>query len=380
MTLRAARSVAMVVYNDLMHDARVHREASTLADAGYLVTVIGVRSSDTPSLVGWEGIPVVRLDIGTHRSLRLRYARFWRDAYGQLVHMRPDAIHAHDLDALLPAWLAAALLAVPLVYDAHELWTELPSLVGRPLSRGIWRALAAVLVHRSDAVITVADGIARELAKRYGVSPVVLRNLPPRGEPPKPLPLRDMVGCPAATPLFLYQGSLMSGYGLDRAIAAMERLPGGHLVIIGSGPLGEGLREQARRSSASDRISFLPAVPFAELPRYTTAADIGLFLGESEGLNLQLSLPNKVFEYIAAGIPLVSTDWPEVGRLVRQYDVGRLVRPGAPIEEIVRAVEAVLDDRESLAENCRRAREELVWECDGGRLVECYHCLPWRHR
>lgn len=378
MTARAGRAVAMVVYNDLMHDARVFKEACTLIDAGHAVTVVGMRAAGTAPLTGWDRVDVTRLDVGSHASLRLRYVRFWRSAYRHLVHERPDAIHAHDLDALPPAWMAARLLAIPLVYDAHELWTELPSLVGRPVMRGVWEAIATAIVPRTDAVITVADGIAEELAKRYRVRPIVLRNLPERRDPPQPVPLREIVGCGAGTALLIYQGSLMTGYGVDRAIATMAHLPGAHLVIIGGGPLAGHLREQASRSIASGRITFLPPVPFAELPRYTAAADVGLFLGESAGLNLQLSLPNKLFEYIAAGIALVSTDWPETGRLVRHYGVGRLVPPGAPPEEIAAAVEQVVGERETLAGNCRRAREELVWERDAGRLVECYERLPWK--
>jgi len=377
MTSGSGRSVAMVVYNDLVHDARVHKEARTLLEAGYAVHVVGMRTAATPALAGWEGIPATRLDVGSSPSLRVRYARFWNAAYRWLMRERPDAIHAHDLDALPPCWLAAALRGVPLVHDAHELWVELPSLVGRRVIRGVWSAIARTLIPRCDAVITVADGIAQEMARRYGVAPVVVRNLPPRGEPPAPQPLREKLGCAADAPLLIYQGGLLPGLGVDRAIAIMEHLPGAHLVIIGGGPLGDALRQQAAQSPASGRITFLPPVPFGELAAFTAAADVGLFLGESEGLNLRLALPNKLFEYIAAGVPVVAVDWPETGRLVRRYDVGRLVPPGSSPEVAAETIREVLAARAALAENCRRAAEELVWENEAVRLVRCYEELPW---
>ncbi len=372
-------AVDMVVYNDLRHDARVFKEATSLIAAGYDVRVIGMETPHTPQLTGWEEVTVKRIPVGTSDSLRIRYAFFWRRAFSALMERRARIIHSHDLDTLFPAWLVASLTRARLVHDAHELWVELPSLVGRPVVRTAWQGFAKTLIPRSDAVITVGEGIAEELRNRYGVGAVVLRNLPKEIGPVEPVPIRELTGCPPSRLLVLYQGGFLPGLGIERAIDAMTFLPDAHLVLIGAGPLRESMERRAAASPARERISFLHAVPFKDLPPYTAACDVGLFLGESAGLNLQLALPNKLFEYIAAGIPVVATGWPEIRRVVQEYGVGVLVEPGCDLEAVANAIRTAASDRERLSAHCVRAARELTWERESARLLEVYARLSARN-
>ena len=374
------RSVAMLVYNDLVHDARVFKEASALRDAGYAVHVIGMCDDASGDPVEWDGIDVTRIHVGAPRSLRVRYAAFWRQAYRRLLTAAPDAIHAHDLDVLAPAWLAARRLNVPIIHDAHELWVELPSLVGRPHVRLVWSLLARALVPWCDAAITVSGGIADEMWSRYGVRATLLRNVPLAGDDVAPAPLRERLGIPADATLVLFQGGLLPGVGIDRAIAAMDYLPTAHLIIIGDGPLRDEIRRMASASPSRERVHVLPAVPFSELRPVTCACDVGVHLGTSRGLNVQFGLPNKLFDYIAAGIPSVVTDWPEQGGVVRSYEVGRVVPIDASAEEIARTIEDAVTDSDRFRANCRAAARELVWERESRRLLDVYDHLPWRVR
>jgi len=370
--------VAMVVYNDLVHDARVFKTASTVRDAGYDVHVIGMVAPETKPIGEWDGIRVSRLDVGAQRSLRVRYARFWRAVYRLLLEDAPDVIHPNDLDVLAPCWLAARKLRVPLIHDAHELWVELPSLVGRWHIRAIWSLLAYVLIPRCDVVVTVSDGVAGELRRRYGIDPVVVRNLPTRSGPVEPAPLRNRLAIPEDAPIVIYQGGLLPGLGIERAVDAMDFLPEAHLVIIGGGPLRNEIARHVEQSASRDRVHLLAPVPFAELKPVTTACDIGLYLGSSAGLNLQFALPNKLFEYIAAYVPPVITDWPDQAAIVRHYDVGKVVPPDSTPEQIAGAVREVLANRNHYVANCRKAAEELVWETDAVRLLDAYAKLPMR--
>ena len=115
------------------------------------------------------------------------------------------------------------------------------------------------------------------------------------------------------------------------------------------------------------------------MPPYTAACDIGLFLGESAGMNLQLALPNKLFEYIAAGVPVVATGWPEIRRVVREYDVGVLVEPGCDLEAVANAIRRAVSDRKRLSANCVKAARELTWERESDRLLEVYARLSARN-
>jgi glycosyltransferase involved in cell wall biosynthesis len=374
------RRVVMVVFNDLVHDARVFKEAMTLDEAGYKVEVIGMCDAESAPVDGWGRIPTTRLPVGPSRSLRIRYGRFWRGCYAALTKARPDAIHAHDLDVLPPAWLAAKRLGVPLVHDAHELWTELPSLVGRPLIRSVWSLLARTFVPRCDAVITVSDGIAGVLSDRYHLSACVLRNCPTKAERHEPARLREKLAIPPGSAILIFQGGLLQGLGVERAIDVMPHLPECYLVVVGDGPLKGELVHRADCSMARERIKFVPAVPFADLPPITMAADIGLHLGESDGLNTRLALPNKLFEYVAAGVPVVATGWPEIGKVIARYRVGLTVPPRASVEQTAQCVREVLSERDKFAANARVAANELVWENEAPRLVECYAGLPWIDR
>jgi glycosyltransferase involved in cell wall biosynthesis len=374
------RRICMVVYNDLVHDARVFKEASTLHDAGYDMHVIGMKDETSEPLGGWEGIRTTRIEVGHRRSLRLRYAAFWRNAYRQVVADCPDAVHAHDLDALPPAWFATRKLRVPLVHDAHELWVELPSLVNRPHIRSIWEFLARTLIPRCDAVFTVSNGIAEEMQRRYGVSTDVLRNVPIDSGSVVHAPLRSELGIGDNQRIMLFQGGLLPGLGIERSIHAMEHLPNIHLVIIGGGPLRDEIQREVEQSNHRDRIHLLKPVPFDQLKPITVACDVGLHLGRSAGLNVRFGLPNKLFEYISAGIPSVITDWPEQGTLTRQYGTGATVPPDATPSDIAATVLDVLANHEQYTTACTSAAKQLVWSNESAPLIECYNNLSWRTR
>ena len=367
--------IVMAVYNDLTHDARVYKEARTLADAGFFVGVVGMRTYDSAPLEGWEGIRTTRLCVGPWGNLRVRYVQYWIRLFRRLLTLRPDVIHAHDLDVLPPCRAAATILGVPLVHDAHELWTELATLVDRPRVRAVWSWLADRFIPQTDGVITVCDGIADILHERHGVNPIVLRNMPLRQDLPEARPLREEIGIDEDTPLLIYQGGMLHGVGVDRCIEVMEHLPEAHLFVIGGGPLRPEFVKQAQASPASRRITMHEAVPFSELLSYTAAADLGLFLGESDGLSIQYALTNKFFEYVQAGVPVVVTDYPEHASHVNRYGVGMLVKPGSTPRQTADVIRQALAQRNKLARKCLDAREELVWQTDAKKLVELYRNL-----
>jgi glycosyltransferase involved in cell wall biosynthesis len=286
---------------------------------------------------------------------------------------RPDVVHANDIATLIPGWVAARLTGARLVYDTHEY------AVGVPYRKAFWAWLAAtlerLLIRRCDAVITVSDGISERLQARYGLKerPTVVRNvpdLPPPGEAPD---LREEMGIGEA-PLVLHQGAVADGRGGENLIRAVSFTESAHLLFLGAdGSYTERLRRLAVELDVEARTHFHPPVALTSLLSYTTQADVGVSLLQDSCENHRLALPNKLFEYLAAGLPVVVSDLPEMRRLVDERQVGWVTDPGDPAE-IARALSEATGarDDESLENRVRVAASELNWQREHVRLTDLY--------
>lgn len=371
--------VCMVVFGDLAFDFRVFREACALSDAGHEVAIVTSHfGGSLPSV--WKRFRIRSIPIDRGRSLRRSYPVFWRHALAAASDERAEVYHAHDLDALWPACRAATRLRAALVYDSHELFTGQSSLVNRPLVRGFWRHMEGWLISRVDRVVTVSLGIARQLAVTYRLvrEPAVVRNLPPLRDPVRSERLRMSLGLSGdGLPLALYQGGFLVDNGLREVIEGMGRVHSGRLALMGSGPTESGLRCQVAMSGLQDRVRFLARVPFPDLHEHTCGADIGLCVIRPSGSSFSLSLPNKLFEYFMAGIPVLAGDTPEIRAVIEQTGAGVLVDPLDP-GAIGSALESLLAEaprREALARAARSAARRYCWEQEAPRLLEVYRSL-----
>lgn len=469
----------MFVYNVFRNDARVLKEARTLAAAGHEVTVIAVADSTSPLEEQCDGFRVVRikrdpphyklrramrrlrravrrvrLAIGrlhrrpwrAHRRLgkplrrlrralrRLRLLRGvpdgrqrgvdaqpngvdtvtaqrtgvvsdqrppWTDAprpprraylfvnkplmfcdyyvraYCVARALRPDAVHAHDVNTLPVAAAVARAGRAFLVYDAHELYTEIGTL--SPRERAVWHWTERNLIARAAHVITVCESIADELAKRYGIGrPEVLLNCPPRPSVPVTRDgghLRRRVGLDDSTePIVLYQGGFHPHRGLEELIDAVPHMERGVLVLMGWGVMEERLSQLVAARGLDSRVRLTGPVPQDELLQYTVDADVGVIPYQSVGLNNYYTTPNKLFEYIAAGVPVAGSRFPELIRFVEGLGVGRTFDPRDP-HDIAAAINDVLGDEEAHAamrERARAAATRLTWEEQVPPLLSIY--------
>jgi glycosyltransferase involved in cell wall biosynthesis len=366
--------ICMVVFGDLRFDFRVFREATALRQAGHRVSLVA-SSFATGPLPGWEAFPVRTIPVDRSRSLRRIYPRFWQRAWRILAELRADAYHAHDLDALWPAAKAARRWGVPLVYDSHELWTGQSSLVGRPLVRGVWAALERRLVRNVDRTIAVSPGVAHILKDRYRLEHVlVVRNLPPYRPPVPGDRIRAELGLAAGRPVVLYQGGFLTENGLSEQIEAVAGLDGPAFVLIGSGPTEDALRNQVLRNGLRDKVYFLPRVPFAELHSYTCSADVGLCLIKGVGMSFYLSLPNKLFEYMMAGLPVLASDFPEMRAVVDDTRAGQLVDPqdGPAVREHLHHLLTDREQQQAFRRAALEAAQRYCWEREAPALVNLY--------
>jgi glycosyltransferase involved in cell wall biosynthesis len=417
-------AVRMLLHSAFHHDARVLREASSLVGAGYSVDIVAgddpLRPDPLPRREIVEGAAVVRVtrDSRTARlgrrvaaALRARrgepsaaapasasapaspltggayrtatravktldYARYVRSALRQLRPGGPAVFVAHDLITLPVGWLAKRRHGGRLVYDSHELYTEHDAgALGGRLARRRWRALESRLIRDADHVITVCDSIADELARRYGVPrPTVIRNVPRRpGEFVPGLDLRERLGIPPELALVLYLGGLTRNRGLEQLIEAAELLPECAVVMLGpSAPDYSGrLEGLVARHGLGHRVHVLGPVEPDRVIGTAGSADVGVTFIQNVGLNNYFSLPNKLFEYVHAGLPVVTSAFPELERVVLGCDIGVTCDPADPAT-IARAIGELLHDgerRARMSANARAAATDLSWEAEGRRYV-----------
>jgi glycosyltransferase involved in cell wall biosynthesis len=368
----------MLLHKSVEHDSRVRREASSLARAGHRVTVLELAAlaPDAPEeLEGFERRSVqppgwMRRALPFHLYRIAFLIWFVRD----LLRLKPDVVHAHDAAMLLPGVVGSRLIGASLIYDSHELATSVP------YRERAWAWFVAIIerivVPHCVAVITVSDGIAERLRQRYGLdrTPAVVRNVTAlriHGDGG----LRAALGIDAQTPLILHQGAPAPARGCELLLASMRSLPGSHLVFLGDPEPGYSavLRRRIDEHQLQDRVTLLPSVPLEELLAHTAEADVGVTLLQDTCENHRLALPNKLFEYIAAGVPVVASALPETQRLVERYAIGWCAKPG-DLAWLTDALSVALAERDdpALRERLVRAAEELSWEREQQQLIKVY--------
>jgi len=280
---------------------------------------------------------------------------------------------ASDLYSLPLAFLASRITGAKLVYDSRELYSRIAALRDRQLTQAFWSFIEQRIIPFADAVLTVNDSLAEIIADRYRIAkPVALMNCPRRRVNQKTDLLRRLLKIPRTSRILLYQGGLQVGRGLFIALSAIVKLPECVLVFLGSGKLRDEIDRRIEKEKLQSRVFILDAVPASELLNYTASADVGLCLIENLGPSYYHSLPNKLFEYIAAGVPVIASNFPEISRVLRTHHVGLCVDPENEAE-VVDAIARVLSDnvlRETLVSNCLRTAEQYTWEKEEVKLLQ----------
>lgn len=310
----------------------------------------------------------------------LMFTDYYVRAYRLVLEDEFDVFHAHDLNTLPVAAAAARKTGAKLIYDSHELYPEVSTL--SRLESRVWKTLERRLIRRPDQVITVCESIADELSSRYSVpKPIILLNCPPRTNLPAqngPNVLRAAAGLAHSDePIVLYQGGFATHRGLPELVEAARHFHCGILVLMGWGKLEAQLSAQIADLRLSDRVIMIgPAAP-SELASYTAGADLGVIPYQAVGLNNYYTTPNKLFEYILAGLPVAGSRFPELRRVIDGYGLGTMFDPNDP-QDIALAINYMLDDREAMAEmraNTARAAVELTWENQAAKLLAAYGAI-----
>ena len=372
----------MILLNPYTHDTRVEKEAATLTDAGYHVTVVAEAAPGLPQQETVDGVDVRRVERPRGVAV-LRYWAFRRALLRELITTRPQVIHAHDTETLQLAAQAADRLGVPFIYDAHDLWLGRQR---RNRSAAYWALyrlgywlIERIYLPRAAAHITVSQPIARHLEKAYGLPEVaVVSNFP---EVSSPVEVRDLRTLPGATgippdaPIVLYIGHVMSGRGVEQLIRAMADVPAAHLVLLGGADQAARVDLRAKEAGVSERVHALDRVPAEEIQAYAASASIGVSPILDTCLNYRYSLPNKLFQYMAAGLPVVASDFEQVRAAVSETGSGVTVNTADPAA-IAAAILGLLADPVAMAESGRCARRAVEtrfnWREAGKVLLAAY--------
>ena len=297
------------------------------------------------------------------------YACYNVQLFLYLLVKRVDVMLANDLDTLPAVYLVGRIRRKRIVYDSHEYFTEVPELVNRPRVQSIWRRIERRIFPHLKTVYTVNQSIANIYQELYRVKVGSFPNYPliQKGEPA----IGSLPESFAGHPVILYQGAVNVGRGLEEMIRAMVHLPEYRFLVVGGGDILDKLKGLVDTLKITDRVYFSGRVPFVDLAWYTRQAVLGISLEQDIGLNYHYSLPNKLFDYLHAGLPVLASDLPESGAIIRKVNCGVLVNRFDPqyLAETVRSMLNQPEQMELWHDNALKAAPNYTWENQELELV-----------
>lgn len=360
----------MSVINDLSTDQRVHKHCMLLSGLGYDVLLIGRSKSDS--------IPLEKREYQMHRmSLPfergpLFYASYNIGLFVNLLLRKTDVLFSNDLDTLLPNFLVSRIRGTNLIYDSHEYFTEVPELVNRPGVQNIWKRLESWLLPKLKNALTVNDSIADLYKKDFGNEMLVVRNIPSAVTESIQVKSRNQLGLPSDKKVIILQGSGINvDRGAEEAVEAMRSVVNAILLIIGSGDVIGNLKSRVAELDLGEKIIFKDRMPYQDMMAHTKVADLGLTLDKDTNINYRFSLPNKLFDYVHAGIPVLASNLVEVRKVVEEYDIGEICDSHEPDKLASKINEMLNSDKlEAWKANSSKAQLALSWENETAALKE----------
>lgn len=354
------RAIVSVI-NDLSTDQRVHKHCLLLRQKGYDVLLIG-RETSVSSPLSNRDYSTYRMKLPFEKG-PLFYASFNVGLFYHLLLRKTDLFFSNDLDTLLPSFLVSKARGKPLIYDSHEFFTEVPELTSRPKVQNVWKAIEKWILPKLKRTLTVNKSISDLYKKEYGIEMKVLRNIPQLVEVANQ-PTKAKLGLPTDKKIIILQGSGINMHrGAEESVEAMKHIDDAVLVILGSGDVIPDLKQMMKDYNLENKVVFKDRMPYEKMMAHTRLADLGLSLDKDTNVNYRYSLPNKLFDYIHAGIPVLGSDLVEVKRIIEDYGVGEIAQSFEP-EILAKQIKEMLTSPKTneWKENTVKARTELNWE------------------
>ncbi|BEE04074.1 glycosyltransferase family 4 protein [Aeromonas veronii] len=371
--------IANLVLNNFVNDSRVLKTSNTLLDSGYGVCVVALHDAGLKENETIRGVPVHRIKLVSRAWSKHKLIQVFKilEFIGRFVlrYRKLDVLHCNDLNGLFVGFCCKLTRPkIIIVYDSHEFAiNDVPNQSARSIK--LKKMLEGFLIKFAHSVINVSDSIANEYSRLYNIpKPHLVLNCPAYYEQPKRNLLRESLSIRSDQTIFLYQGGLSKGRGIELLLEAFSDLDSDRnvLVCMGYGPLEGLIQKKAQQQST---VFFHSAVTPDVLLNYTSSADYGILFYEDTCLNHRYCSPNKIFEYLMAGLPVLTSNLFEMKRLVETEGVG-IVAEENTVDGFKKAVEASLNqDYDTIQKNVFAVRKKYCWEEQEKVLKEIYHAL-----
>lgn len=357
--------IIFTVTNDLCFDQRMIRICSSLQESGYRVTLVGRKRRHSPPLQR-QPFRQIRLLSLWDRGF-LFYVSYNLQLFFMLLFTKADILCAVDLDTILPVWAVSRIRGIRRIFDAHEWFCEMKELQHRPVIRSIWKRIERLTLPDFPLGYTVSPGIVSLIQQEYGHAYALIRNIPP---------LQDRPTVESGQPFILYQGAVNEGRCFESLIPAMRDVKW-PLFIYGEGNFIAQTRSLIRRNGLEDKVRMMGTVFPDELRNITPTASIGISLFDESALHNRVSLANRFFDFIHAGVPQICSDLPAYREINDRYDIAILVESATP-ENIAFALNKLISDElvySRLRSNCLQATRDLNWQKEQEILKDFYRSL-----
>lgn len=356
------KKIILSVTNDLTTDQRIEKICATLVSNNFELLVIGRKLKTS--------IPISR-KYKVHRMHLLFnngflfYTEYNLRLFFKLLFIKKDILVSNDLDTLLPNYLVSKLQSKTIIYDSHELFTEIPELIHRPRIKKIWTRIEKYIVPNLKNCYTVSNSIAEYYNAKYNTSFQTIRNIPRI----KNINSGAFPFAIKGEKIILYQGAVNVGRGLELMVETMKYLKNHIFVVIGSGDIIISLKKQASKLIALKKIYFLGKLSPLEMQKLTPLADLGISLEDDLGLNYRYALPNKLFDYLHAEIPVLVSNLPEMKKVIDQYQIGEIVIDRNP-KSLAKQIEEF--DLQKHSNEIITAKKVFNWRNEEQKLISIY--------
>lgn len=359
------KKIIFTVTNDLSYDQRMQRICSSLARHGFNVILTGRKLKTSLALPKEQPYHFYRIRCVFNKG-KFFYAEFNIRLFFYLFFTRFDAACAIDPDTILPVLFSSLVKKKKRLFDAHEYFTEVPELAGRNVTKKCWEAICGFAIPRMNICYTVNESLADILSGKYQKPFTVIKNVPL-------LDISSEFGFSAKAKFILYQGAVNKGRGIEELLTAIKDI-NIEVVIAGSGDLSGKINEMVIKLGLQERVKMTGMLNPTELKKITASAWLGYNLLDRESLSYYYSLSNKFFDYIHAGIPSLSNDFPEYKKINDTFEVAVLC--GTNPDSILKSIKWLLDHEDfynKLKYNCLEAKKVYNWQAEEKKLLELYH-------